>query len=103
MKFEDYIKEGRTDFWKDYTEYFIRELGKNKYEVSVWKRGDTPSAIYTVSNIGNKWMCDCPARKGTDKHVQLVKDWIKAGKPSPFGKDVKDGVLKSLKKMGVKI
>jgi hypothetical protein len=98
MKFKDYVTEGRTDFWKDYTEYYIREMGKNKYEVSVWKRGDTPSAVYICSENS----CDCPAR-GKCKHMQLVKDWIKAGKPSPFGKDVKDDVLKKLKKMGVKI
>jgi hypothetical protein len=32
----------------------------------------------------------------------MVQEWIKAGKPSGFGKDVKKDVLNKLKKIGVK-
>jgi len=99
MKFKEYLKEGKSDFYKDDVDYIIRELGKGKYEISVWKRGDTPSAVYTCTEKGN---CTCPAR-GTCKHVKLVKDWIKAGKPNKFfTKNVKAAVQRGLKKIGVK-
>lgn len=103
MKFKDYINEGKAKFHAGGEEYFIREVGKDKYEVAVFLRGDTPDNVYKVNKIGNKWSCNCPARKAPDKHVKMVQDWLKAGKPSDFGKDVKGDVLKGLKRMGVKI
>ena len=98
MKFKNYVKEGKTDFWQNREEYFIREVGKGKYEIATFKRGDTPDNVYTCTEKS----CNCPAR-GACKHQKMLKDWIKAGKPSPFGKDVRGEVLKKLKKQGVKI
>ena len=104
QKFEkEYVKEGSQKFWKGKEEYFIREVGTNKYEVTVFVRGDTPEAVYIVNKSGSKWRCNCPARKGTDKHVKMVQEWLKAGKPSDFGKNVKKDVLNKLKKMGAKV
>ena len=100
MKFKEYLKEGKTDFYKNDVDYIVKEIGKEKYEVSVWKRGDTPSNVYTCTEKG---YCTCPAR-GTCKHVKLLRDWIKAGKPNKFfTKNVKLAVKRGLKKMGVKI
>ena len=100
---KEYVKEGSQKFWKGKEEYSIREVGTNKYEVTVFVRGDTPESVYIVNKLGSKWFCNCPARKGTDKHVSMVQEWIKAGKPSDFGKNVKGDVLNKLKKMGVKV
>jgi hypothetical protein len=86
MKFESYIKEGKSDFWKtvEGSEYLINQLGKNVYQVAVFTRGDTPTKIYKCNGDENHMMCNCPSRK-TCKHIKLVKDWIKAGKPeNPF-------------------
>lgn len=104
MKFKDYVVEGKAKFHKGGEEYFIREVGMHKYEVAVFLRGDTPDNVYTVQKKGGGgWMCNCPARGPKDKHIKLVQEWLKAGKPSDFGKDVKGDVLKGLKKMGVKL
>jgi len=99
MKFEEYIGEGRAKFWKGSEEYYIRDIGGNKYQVAVFVRGDTPDVVYTTTEK----TCDCPSRKIPCKHIQMVKKWIKEGKPSAFGKSVKKGVLDGLKKMGVKV
>lgn len=94
---KEMFNEGKTDFWKDFTEYMIRELGKDVYEVSVWKRGDTPSQIYKCTGRKGKIMCSCPAR-GPCKHIKMVADWINKGKPEhPYFKDVMKKVKKGLK------
>lgn len=97
-KYEN-ILEGKSKFWKGKEDYVIREIGKNTYEITVWGRGDTPDAIYTVkmNPKGTDGFCDCPARARC-KHIKMVKDWIKAGKPSEFGKDPRGYVLKWLEK-----
>jgi len=100
MKLKEYFNEGKTDFWKENPDYFIREVGNDKFEIAVFKRGDTPDAVYKVSC--KKGICSCPAKKSC-KHIPMVQKWIKAGKPSYFGKNPKAEVIKKLKKMGVKI
>uniref|UniRef100_A0A6M3KDJ5 SWIM-type domain-containing protein n=1 Tax=viral metagenome TaxID=1070528 RepID=A0A6M3KDJ5_9ZZZZ len=89
--------EGKQDFWGklEGSEYMIREVGVNQYEITKWTRGDTPTEIYRCYNTGKgKWTCDCPAR-GTCKHIKMVKDWIKKGKTPAY--DVSD-IHKYLKK-----
>ena len=100
MKLKKYFNEGKTDFWKENPEYYIREIDKNESEIAVFKRGDTPNNVYTVDC--KKGICNCKSR-GVCKHISMVEKWIKAGKPSPFGKNPKGDVLKKLKKIGVKI
>ena len=48
MKLKKYFNEGKTDFWKENPEYYIREIDKNESEIAVFKRGDTPNNVYTV-------------------------------------------------------
>lgn len=88
-----------TGFWDRFAEYIIRQIGKDTYEVSVWKRGDTPSQIYKCVSRGGKIQCSCPAR-GPCKHIKMVADWINKGKPEhPFFKNVKKTVLQGIKKL----
>jgi hypothetical protein len=102
-KINKYLNEGKSNFWKGQTDYLIRQIGKDVYEVSGWKRGDTPSVLYKCSGSGKKMKCNCPAR-GPCRHIKMVQDWIKMGKPDhPFFGDVKKEVAKGLKKLGVKI
>jgi len=98
MRLKEYIEEGKTDFWKSHADYFIRELDNNSYEVAVFKRGDTPNAVYKCTEK----TCDCPSKKACI-HQKVLKDWIKADKPSPFGEKPKMEVISRLKKMGIKI
>lgn len=64
----------KTDFWKD-KDYQARKLAHDVYEVTSWGRGDTPDKIYTIHFLGDgKWKCNCPARKITCKHIDMVKE-----------------------------
>jgi len=97
------MKEGKTDFWKDYTEYMFREIGKNTFEITKWGRADSPSVIYNVRKGPKGYFCNCPARKAPCVHIKELEKWLNAGKPSDFGKDPKKDVFGKLKKMGIKI
>jgi len=84
------IFEGKQDFWGklEGSDYIIREIKPNEYEVTKWTRGDTPTEIYRCYDRGKgKWTCDCPAR-GKCKHIKMVVDWIKKGKPPAY--DISD-------------
>ena len=77
------MEEGKQDFWKkmEGTDYLIREKSMYEYEVSTWTRGDRPTSIYTVRDLGKgKWFCNCASRKKPCKHITMVKKWIKKGK-----------------------
>jgi len=100
MKLKEYFNEGKTDFWAKNPEYFIREVGKDTFAIAVFKRGDTPNAVYKVNC--KKGTCTCPSKK-VCKHIPVVQKWIDSGKPNYFGEDPKGDVLKKLKQMGVKI
>ena len=89
---------GKTTFWKGHEEYICREIGNNTYEISKWGRGDTPDAIYTVKGTPPSF-CSCPARKKNCVHMQEISKWLKVGKPSMFGKNVKADVLKKINRM----
>lgn len=100
MNFKEYIREGKSDFWKTVegnSDYLIRQNGDNKYEVAVFTRGDAPTKVYNCKGNEKHISCDCPSRKSC-KHQNLVKDWIKAGKPeNQFFKGSKEKVDKFLK------
>ena len=82
-------------------EYMVRETELNTYEVTKWTHGKAPTGIYTV-RLFKKESCDCPAR-GKCRHIQIVKDWIKAGKKSaiPLTK-IDVGKIKYHKRFGEK-
>jgi len=88
--------EGKQDFWGklEGSEYVIREITPNEYGVTKWTKGDTPSQIYSCYDRGKgKWECSCPAR-GTCKHIKMVKEWIKKGKPAAYDTSDLDVLLK---------
>lgn len=85
MDFNKYIKiTEKSDFWQkmEGSDYIIRDIGPDQYEVTKWSRGDTPTEIYRVEKR-KTWTCNCPARKKPCKHIKLVQDWIKSGR-KPF-------------------
>jgi hypothetical protein len=73
----------------DKFEYFVRRTGSTTFEVAKFPSmggGEQPERIYKVSYNAARddGKCDCPAGmyRGTgknDKHVQIVKEWIKGG------------------------
>lgn len=110
MKLKEHFKLKELDekvglFDKD-PEYIIRDdKVMNSYIVTAWTHGKAPSNVYTVSHQthGNKWVCNCPVRTPNCKHVKMVKEWIKDGKPSLIDKESEDELRKFLKQRGVKI
>lgn len=65
------------------TDYVIREVGKDRYEVAKFVYGCAqPTAVYTVTfNKLGQGKCDCAAAvyRGTgdgDKHVKMVRKWL---------------------------
>ncbi len=96
MNFKEYIREGKSDFWKtlEGSEYLINQVDNNTYKVAMFTRGDTPTKVYTCKGNEKHMSCDCPSRKAC-KHQKMVKDWIKAGKPeNPFFKGSVEKVKK---------
>lgn len=94
------MKTKKPDYWqkREGADYMIRDIGIDKYEVSKWSRGDTPTEIYTIYQKNkNSWTCGCPV-KGQCKHIKMVQDWIKKGK-KPFMdiSDLPDLVKKYIK------
>lgn len=75
-------------------EYYIKDheyRRKNRYSVTYtvakFNYHRYPEAIYEVKEGRFGWECTCPAhvKHGVScKHIQMVIDWVKAGKPSPF-------------------
>lgn len=65
------------------TDYQVRELKYDTYQVTKWIKGKNPDNIYNILKYGGSWSCDCPVR-GKCKHIDLVKKWIKDGKPNKF-------------------
>lgn len=62
-------------------EYLVREDSPDHYTVSKWTGGKEPAEVYRVSfNKHQGWDCSCPAR-GPCKHPEIVKKWMKQGKP----------------------
>lgn len=92
LRWEDsWLKSQGED--PDEVDYIINESieGPRKiFTVTRWEVGDNePTSVHEVTLEGkSKWSCSCPAFTSgrrdalTDKHIQLVIEWIKAGKPS---------------------
>ena len=57
-------------------QYIIRK-GKLKHEVTKFDDTDSPVDHYPFSSRG----CTCPARARNCKHLKIVKQWEKLGKP----------------------
>jgi hypothetical protein len=101
MKIKEYLNEKVGLFDKD-PEYIISDAkSKNTYIVTSWTHGKEPTNIYTVSKFGNKWSCNCPSKYHC-KHMDMVKEWLKNGKPSEFDVDMKD-LQRVLHSKGVEI
>jgi len=79
--FGNYVKEEIHE-----PEYMVRQTKKapETYQVSKWGGGTGPRDVYRVEHTRDGWICNCPGnlKRGTCKHVDIVKDWIKKGKPS---------------------
>lgn len=79
-----YIEEKASLFDKD-PEYIIKDAKEtNKFIVSKWTHGKEPRDVYTITKGKTSWTCTCPVRSSC-KHISLVKEWIKEGKPNPIG------------------
>jgi hypothetical protein len=93
MKFIDTLKifdmdsqlnEGKG-FFDDDVDYLIKDGDhKNTYVVTSWIKGKQPKNIYMITHSNNKWNCNCPAKIKPCKHIDMVRNWIKKGKKTPF-------------------
>lgn len=96
-------------------DYIVRQLqgkqtktseGYSVYQVARFEEGcNEPTAVHEVtftaggvfdaqgSKIASEWSCNCPSchypnkNAVTDKHIQLVKAWLNADRPSGLGDD----------------
>jgi uncharacterized Zn finger protein len=59
------------------TEYSIREVKHNTYELAKFEDSADPVAIYTLSKRG----CSCPARSYNCKHRTIFSVWESMDKP----------------------
>lgn len=86
-------------------DYIIRDAGDqlNSYIVTSWTHGKAPTNVYTVNKQGAKWKCNCPTRTPYCKHIDMVKQWIKDGKPSIIDRSAEDELRRRLSQKGVKI
>lgn len=93
MKIKEYLNEkvGLFDTDPDYA--IVDGKSKNTYIVTSWTHGKSPENVYTVRKVGNKWMCNCPSKYHC-KHMDMVAEWLKDGKPSDFDVDMRE--LKSV-------
>ena len=75
------------------TDYQIKDLLKHRgdafevFEVTKWTGGRVPENIYTVrKNLANgHHNCNCPAAfRGKCKHVDMVQEFERAGRPATF-------------------
>lgn len=104
------------------TEYLIRQLsgkraislppeGLATFQIAKFESGsNTPVSVYEVEwhTLTLEWTCNCPSfpRVGQkDKHIQLVKEWIKAGQPSKIDLHAIDKYLAKarLAELGIEI
>lgn len=99
---ELHINEKESIFDKNPDYQIVDAKAKNSYIVTSWTHGKSPKNIYTVTKSGNKWSCDCPTRTTYCKHIDMVKQWIKDGKPSEWDVDMSDLKAK-LNAKGVKV
>ena len=98
------LSEKVSIFSKD-PDYIIKDAGttKNDFIVTSWTHGKSAENIYFVSKGGTKWTCNCPDRTPNCKHIQMVKQWLKDGKPSLFlDKEADDELRRLLSRKGVK-
>jgi hypothetical protein len=65
------------------SDYLVRQDGPDLYTISKWTGGVSPESEYKISKWGGSLHCDCPAsqRRHECKHPDIVKAWIKMGKP----------------------
>jgi len=103
FKFHDMVKElsEKVGLFDSDIDYIIKDDKlKNSYVVTSWTTGKAPKNVYTVSKAGNKWSCNCPTKTSYCKHIDMVKEWIKDGKPNPLiDKDTDNDFAKLLKKI----
>ena len=101
MKFFNFLNEKVGLFDTDVDYVIIDAKAPNSYIVTSWITGKSPKNIYIVTNIKGKWSCDC-AVHGVCKHINMVKNWLKDGKPNPFLDKSLENDLKNLfKKKGI--
>lgn len=104
MKIRKYLTNEKVSLFDSDVEYLIKDSKtKNSYILTSWTTGKQPKNIYTVTQQKNKWVCNCPVRSNSCKHIKMVKDWIKDGKPSIVDPDVEDDIRQMLRKKGVQI
>lgn len=71
-------------------EYYFKDYQPRRgtdlvVEVAKFNGRTRPEAVYTVSRHSSRWTCDCAAGyRGACKHVRMVEEWVRAGRPSPF-------------------
>ena len=112
MKVKEYLKfidmaksmNEKIGFFDIDIDYIIKDgKAKNSYIVTSWTTGKAPKNIYTVNKQGNKWKCNCPTRTPYCKHIDMVNEWIKVGKPSIIDAEAEDDLRKLLQKKGVDV
>lgn len=75
-------------------EYYLKDYEYRRgnrysvvYTVAKFNHRRFPEAVYEVKRGRFGWNCTCPAsvNHGVEcKHIQMILDWVAAGKPSPF-------------------
>lgn len=113
MKLTDHFKNlniiddinEKIGFFDSDMEYIIKDgSAKNTYIVTSWSSGKQPKNIYTLTNFNKKWSCNCPTKTPYCKHIDMVKDYIKQGKPNMFlDATVELEFDRALKRKGIKI
>jgi len=80
----------KDHFLEYYFKDTIEKFGNfDKVEVTKFEGNKKPSQIYTIKvrkKDGKPMSCNCPGAyrsKGNCKHLGMVADWIKAGRPVP--------------------
>jgi hypothetical protein len=74
-------------YFKDYEHRSKKGRYSVVYTVAKFNHRRYPEAIYEVKQGRFGWECQCAAftQHGVQcKHIQMIQDWVKAGKPSPF-------------------
>ena len=84
------------------TEYFIRKMDTNQYQISKFDGGQAPQALYDMKYYPTKdhWYCNCPGywrqkNKAEHKHVrmaQIFRDTLKEEHGHAFWLDL-DGQI----------
>jgi len=109
LKFLEMVKSFQVDekvsiFDKDPDYQIIDAKSKNSYIVTSWTHGKEPKNIYIVNKTGNKWSCNCPTRTLYCKHIDMVKEYLRKGKPNSFiDIELENDFIRSLNKKGYKV